>query len=240
MQDEIKQFVDLQTLKLALEARNPERYMAQISSTMPWAIDYKNRKHVYIYSGIALNLTSTDIGTIALPPSIWWLIDLPEGLRITATGQVTPVYIYVLATDEVLALNPPASFAIAGTPTFNIGNALPVGAVAINNNGTATAGTATATLTGAVGKFTYLTGFEITIIDTATAGSAELSLTGVNGGPLLYEIEAQGVVGAFNPFDVSYVPPLQSTAVNTNIVLTLPTLGVGTGKVSIVAHGYLL
>ncbi len=117
---------------------------------------------------------------------------------------------------------------------------LPTGATQVNSNGTATAGTATATLTGAAGKFTYLTGIEITIIDTATAGSAELSLSGVVGGPLVYEINAQGTVGVESPIIVPFAMPIQSSAVNTSIVATLPTLGAGTGKVSVVAHGYLL
>ncbi len=112
-------------------------------------------------------------------------------------------------------------------------------AVQQNKNGTATAGTATATLTGTAGQFTYITGMEITIIDTATAGSAELTLSGLAGGSVLYEINAQGVAGTGEPWAVNFgYPGLQSSAQNTNIVATMPSLGAGTGKVSIVLHGY--
>ncbi len=114
-------------------------------------------------------------------------------------------------------------------------------AIQQNKNGTATAGTATATLTGAANVFTYITGMEITIIDTATAGSAELTLSGLAGGSVLYEINAQGVAGTGEPWAIEFgYPGLQSSAQDTNIVATMPTLGAGTGKVSIVLHGYTL
>ncbi len=112
-------------------------------------------------------------------------------------------------------------------------------AVQQNKNGTATAGTATATLANVAGKFTYITGMEVTIIDTATAGSAELTLSGLAGGSVLYEINAQGVAGTGEPWAVNFgYPGLQASAVSTDIVATMPTLGAGTGKVSIVLHGY--
>lgn len=124
----------------------------------------------------------------------------------------------------------------------NIANpsGVPTSVTPANANGTATAGTATATLTGAAAKFTYLTAIIITIIGTATAGSAELSLTGAAGGTLLFEIDAPGTVGLGPPIIIPFPYPLQSSAVNTNIVATLPTLGAGTGKVSVVLIGYLL
>jgi len=115
------------------------------------------------------------------------------------------------------------------------------GAVQTNANGTATAGVATATLTGVATRFTYLTAMEVTVIDTATAGNAELTLSGLAGGSLLYEIDALGVVSGSSDLVVNWgYPGLQSSAVNTNIVATLPSLGAGTGKVSICLHGYTL
>lgn len=122
-------------------------------------------------------------------------------------------------------------------------NPLPVSqavATPVNGNGTATAGTATATLTGAANVFTWLTALIITIIDTATAGSAELSLSGVQNGPLVFEVNAQGTANVNAPIVIQFPTPVRSSAVNTNIVATLPTLGAGTGKVSVVVTGYLL
>jgi hypothetical protein len=117
----------------------------------------------------------------------------------------------------------------------------PSGAAQTNVNGTATAATATATLAGVASRFSYVTAMEVTIISTATAGSAELSLTGLAGGTVVYEIDAPGVASTVASYLMNWgYPGLQSSAVNTSIVATLPTLGAGTGKVSVVLHGYTL
>ena len=111
-------------------------------------------------------------------------------------------------------------------------------AVQANAVGTATAGTATATLTGIASRSTYLITMIITAITTATAGSAELSLSGVANGPLTFEIDVPGTAGVQAQTVITFPSPIQSSAQNTNIVATLPTLGAGTGKVSVVLVGF--
>src|SRR5260221_13594991 len=252
-QIELEEFFHALLIKYAFRRRD-EDVQAIISSSNPITLDYKERRYLYLFSPVSLTITAQDYGTFVLPASTWGPLPFPERTRLFAAAQGPDQIVFLRATDDVIPFA--ASTAVLGPSTNNIGNVglltgtnpvgnigalgLPVGATQINANGTATAGTATATLTGAAGKFTYLTGWSITIVDTATGGAAELSISGVNGGPLLYEIDAQGVANASNPYGETLTTPLQSTAVNTSIVLNLPTLGAGTGKVSVVAHGYLL
>jgi hypothetical protein len=147
-------------------------------------------------------------------------------------------------TIQSVTINSAANALVLPVQPIGVGTGsglAPSGAAQSNVNGTATAGTATATLTGVASRFTYVTAMEVTIITTATGGSAELSLTGLAGGTVVYEIDAPAIVGTIGQYLMNWgYPGLQSSAVNTSIVATLPTLGAGTGKVSVVLHGYTL
>lgn len=118
----------------------------------------------------------------------------------------------------------------------NIGNVgilnMPLGAAQQNSSATATNATATATLTGALGKSTYLTGFEISD-NGGTLTAATVVVSGVVGGPLTYEYDSTV------PMEVEFTMPLQSSAQNTNITVAVGALGTGVIG-SAVAHGYTL
>ena len=95
-------------------------------------------------------------------------------------------------------------------------------------NGTAfTTGTATATLTGVSGRWTYICGFVITSAGTTAATLGAVTVTGTVSGTLPFEYSfvstGQGILGiAFGPGCI------QSSAQNTNIVVNVPAGGAGT------------
>jgi hypothetical protein len=98
---------------------------------------------------------------------------------------------------------------------------------------------ATASLAGAVGKSTWVTGFEITAGGATAASLVVATLTGVLGGTQSYvfAVPAGATVGA-TPLVVEFNPPLPSSAANTAITLTLPALGAGNTNAIVNIHGY--
>jgi uncharacterized membrane protein len=67
------------------------------------------------------------------------------------------------------------------------------------------------------------------------------TVVGTITGTLTYVYAA--VAGALlvnTPLIVSFVPPIPASAVNTAIVVTLPSLGIGNTNACVVAHGYQL
>lgn len=117
---------------------------------------------------------------------------------------------------------------------------LPTGAVAVtSSSGNVAATSAVATLAGAVGKTTYITGFEITAGGATAAALVVATLTGLLGGAAsyIYAAPAGATLGA-QPLIVAFPEPIPASAVNTAIVLTLPSLGAGNTNAAVVAHGF--
>lgn len=115
---------------------------------------------------------------------------------------------------------------------------LPQGANVFNAtaSSTFTTGAATATLTGASGKWTYLCGFVVTSAGTTSATLGNVTITGTVTGTLNFEYafvsSGQGVFGtAFGPGCI------QSSAQNTSIVINTPAGGAGTVG-AVTAWGY--
>lgn len=98
---------------------------------------------------------------------------------------------------------------------------------------------AVATLAGAAGKTTYITGFEITA-GGATAGALVLAtITGLINGTATYVYAvATGAATGSPPLIVEFSAPIPASAVNTAIVVTLPALGAGNTNAAVVAHGF--
>lgn len=135
------------------------------------------------------------------------------------TGQSAP-----LMTDS------PGNLKVAvsplGTPIY-AGSGASGGAAAANS-----------TLTIPAAKMGYLDGFDIDGLG-ATAGSAiAVTVTGLLGGTLTYEVGIPA--GITTPFTYSkrFNPPLQASAVATNIVVNVPSFGVGNTQSSSVAYGH--
>ncbi len=113
-----------------------------------------------------------------------------------------------------------------GTPIYATGN----GAAQANN----------VTLTIPAAKMGYLDGFDIDGTG-ATAGSAvAVTITGLLGGTLTFQVGIPA--GATVPVQISkrFSPPLQASAVATNIVVNVPSFGTGNLAASTNAYGHYI
>lgn len=89
---------------IGVNARHPIDQSPQISATMPYIVDYKERKHLFLFSTVSLTLTVEDIGTMTIAPNTFTNISFPQGYRLLASNisSTAPIYVYVKATDEII------------------------------------------------------------------------------------------------------------------------------------------
>lgn len=121
------------------------------------------------------------------------------------------------------------------------GIALPVGAVQLVNTANVANNAAVATLAAAAGLTNWLAGFEVTFGGATGASLVTVTVGGVKGGSPQYTIAVPaGATLSGTPLIVEFSPPLQASAVNTAITVTVPALGAGNTACTVVAHGYQL
>lgn len=125
-------------------------------------------------------------------------------------------------------------------PQVSLLGGTPSGQTALNaSSGNVANASAVATLTGAAGATTYLTGFEITGAGATAPGVVVATVTGLLGGTMSYIVTAMtGATSANTPLVVVFDPAQPASAVNTAIVVTLPALGAGNTNAAVSAHGY--
>lgn len=108
-----------------------------------------------------------------------------------------------------------------------------------NSSGNVAAASAVATLAAAAGKTTYITGFDVTGGGAVAALLAQLTVSGLLGGTATYILGVlAGVALANPPLSVRFNPPLPASALNTPIVVTVPSLGTGNTNSCVVAYGF--
>lgn len=107
------------------------------------------------------------------------------------------------------------------------------------SSGNVAAASAVATLAGVAAKTTYISGFSITGAGATGASVVSATVTGVLGGTQTYTVPVPaGAAVGITPLFVEFNPPLPASAVNTAIVLTLPSLGSGNTNATVNAWGY--
>lgn len=118
----------------------------------------------------------------------------------------------------------------------------PTGATAITGaSGNVANANAVATLTGAVSKTTYITGFNCSGAGATAAAVKTITVTGTITGTLSYTFTfPAGATAAATPIDVQFPTPVPSSTTNTNIVVTLPAAGTGNTNATCVASGFTL
>lgn len=111
----------------------------------------------------------------------------------------------------------------------------------IASSGTVAAATAAASLAAATGKTTYITGFTCTGAGATAASSVSVTISGIAGGTPDYIFTAPvgATVGA-TPLNVQFTPPIPASALNTAIVVTMPSLGAGNLAAAVTAYGFQL
>ena len=98
---------------------------------------------------------------------------------------------------------------------------------------------AVATLAGAAGKTTYITGFQITALGATAALAVTVVVSGTAGGSMSYSfVFPAGVAVAAQPLSISFGAPVAASAANTAIVVTLPASGAGGTTAAVSAQGF--
>ncbi|HEX4828316.1 MAG TPA: hypothetical protein VFV12_08825 [Xanthobacteraceae bacterium] len=130
----------------------------------------------------------------------------------------------------------------AQAQVLNNNTAYPAGALPIaSSSGNVAAATATATLAARAGYLTYICGFEATGGGATAAATVNVTVTNVPGGTMTWnfgvptgvDAPAVALVKVFNPC-------MPATAINTSIVVSMPTLGAGNAHAAVNASGYQL
>ena len=124
----------------------------------------------------------------------------------------------------------------------NGASAYPQGATPITaSSGNVAAATAAATLAANSAKITYITGFAVSGAGATVALPVVVTVTGTITGTLHYIYSAvAGVLLANTPLVVTFPTPIPASAINTTIVVSCPTLGVGNTNNATVAYGFQL
>lgn len=100
---------------------------------------------------------------------------------------------------------------------------------------------AVATLTPSATTTAYISGFQCTASGATTGLPVNVTVVGLLGGTATYTFTfPAGVLVSAYPLDVSFVPPLPASAINTAIVVTLPASGTGGTNAACAAQGYQL
>lgn len=107
------------------------------------------------------------------------------------------------------------------------------------SSGNVAAANAVATLAAASGKTTYISGLLLSYSGATAAGNAVCTVSGLLGGSMTFNVPVPigaSVPGA--PISLKFDPPLPASAVNTAIVVTVPSLGAGNTFSSAAAWGF--
>ena len=94
---------ELDAIKKAVQStakKPPIDATPQISTTQPLIVDYKERRHLFLWSPNNLTLTVEDIGTLTVTSNTWYNIGYPPGFRLTPVSQSSLVPVFLRATDE--------------------------------------------------------------------------------------------------------------------------------------------
>jgi hypothetical protein len=113
----------------------------------------------------------------------------------------------------------------------------------VTESGDAQTGAASAitpTIAAVAAKTGYVTGFSVDGLG-ATAGSViEVTLTGLLGGTRRYKLTIPaGATVAITRLVVEFARPIPASAVNTAIVLTVPSFGAGNTSSVAEIHGFV-
>lgn len=111
----------------------------------------------------------------------------------------------------------------------------------VDNSATTNAAAAiAATLAAAAGATTYITGFEITGSGATAASVIAITVTGILGGTKTYYLAVPAGVSVGVSLVVEFGRPIPASALNTAIVVSVPSFGAGNVNAAVTAHGYQL
>ena len=221
-----------------------------ISQNVPYTVDFKGHKFLYLQCQQALSIVVGQ-NILVVTPGQWLQLSYPMGTQVYASGisDLSPVGITVRACDV------PMTMAVSENGTWNINllaNSVatvlgtvgmyrdyPTGAVIQEvSSGNVAATAASATLIGAAGTFTYLSGFSVTGAGATAASVILVTITGLTNTLTFALVIPAGATTSITPLIVEFVKPIQSSALNTAIVVNVPSFGAGNTNAVVNAHGY--
>jgi len=156
------------------------------------------------------------------------------GWSLRETSGTAPVVLELLngadATGEIVAeVTIPAP--LPGASGFSD--------VDVDSTANTAAAANTATLAGAAGATTYITGFEITALGATGQATVTVTVAGILGGSKVYYIdELAGIAVAIPALVVEYARPIPASAANTAITVAATSPGAGNTAFSVTAHGF--
>lgn len=189
----------------------------------------------FLWSLLALALLASP-APAQTPGTMYWQCKQPtSGPPPTPAGYCPVNTTYPVPVTQTTA--PSGATVVAPLPGNANGQASPVQGI----GGPAAATQVTATLAGAAGKTTYICGY------TASAGGATAGqlvavvVSGLlSGGQTVEWAVPTGATADAIPLQQTYTPCLPASAVNTAIVVTVPSVGAGSTAQTVQAWGYQL
>lgn len=123
--------------------------------------------------------------------------------------------------------------AIPGAPSAG-------GRTYIQASATGAAAAIAATLPGVAGKTTWITGFSVTGAGATGASVITVTITGIATTMSYSVVIPAGVTANVAEMIIEFVDPIPASAVNTAIVVNVPSFGAGNTNAAVNAHGYQL
>lgn len=200
----------------------------------------------------AVEATKMDTGvsestrTMATNGSQAWVIGVQgfNAVRVRSTAYTSgTANVYLVAGSWPISVN-----AYGGNQTVTISNVgtAPPGATgtsqtALTGSSSGAAQANNSTLTGAASKYTYISGFAVTGTGATAQSVLDITITGVVTGTMHFALNIPaGATTAITPLVVSFGQPIQSSAVNTNIVVNVPSFGAGNTNAASSAWGFVM
>lgn len=108
----------------------------------------------------------------------------------------------------------------------------------VDNSAVTVAAQGVATLAGVAGATTFINGFEVTGGGATAASVITITVTGILGGTKTYKLGVPAGVLLGASLIVEFPRPIPASAVNTPIVVTVPSFGAGSTTQAVTAHGF--
>jgi hypothetical protein len=90
----------LDTIRELIDGRPPLDDHVVISSVKPWNVDYKERKHVFIWLPTTQTLSFEEYGTGTVQAQVWINLGMPHGIKVLAPSATGTVDMMIRCTDE--------------------------------------------------------------------------------------------------------------------------------------------
>ena len=207
--------------------------IASNQSNLPINIAQVNGSTVPVGSGVQATAMRTTLATDS--PGIVTLGQTTKSASVPVTWASDQVGTAGTPNATVLSVQGVSSM----TPIIaNQTNLYPSGATPITASATGTTAATTATLAGAVGKTTYISGFAIRANATAAA-TGNATVTGTITGTMNFSQWTAPLASGIGTVEQRFSPPIPASTTNTGIAVVSAAPGSG-GVVSVSAWGYQL